>query len=101
MAEKQEILNRWRLVLGKYAADQISFSQGTAQDGSSETLNYVDMEQALDFLYGREYGEEQEIRTERHGGSEGSKLTVPYWQNQEIISQAYSRDYGARCAGKI
>ena len=79
MAEKQEILNRWRLVLGKYAADQISFSQGTAQDGSSETLNYVDMEQALDFFFFFEYGEEQEIRTERHGGSEGSKLTVPYW----------------------
>lgn len=23
MADEQEILNRWRLVLGKYAADQI------------------------------------------------------------------------------
>lgn len=25
MADEQEILNRWRLVLGKYAADQIPF----------------------------------------------------------------------------
>ena len=26
MADEQEILNRWRLVLGKYSAGQISFS---------------------------------------------------------------------------
>ena len=28
MADDQEILNRWRLVLGKYAADQIPFAAG-------------------------------------------------------------------------
>lgn len=70
MADEQEILNRWRLVLGKYASDQISFSSGE--------VDYMGMEEVLDYLYSREYGEEQEIR-ERSGGRENSKLTVPSW----------------------
>ena len=37
------------------------------------------MEQVLDYLYSREYGEEQDIRKERGGGSENSRLTVPHW----------------------
>ena len=71
MADEQEILNRWRLVLGKYAAGQISFSEGG--------VKLMEMEEALDYLYSREYGDEQEIRKERRGGSEGSQLTVPHW----------------------
>lgn len=74
MASEQEILNRWRLVLGKYASGQIGFT--------GNTLNYMDMEEVLDYLYSREYGEEQEIRQERKGGSEGSQLTVPKWLHQ-------------------
>lgn len=74
MADEQEILNRWRLVLGKYSAGQISFS--------SDGINYMDMESVLDYLYSREYGEEQEVRKDRAGGSEGSRLTVPYWLRQ-------------------
>ncbi len=74
MADDQEILNRWRLVLGKYSGEQISFS--------SDGINYMDMESVLDYLYSREYGEEQGIRKERVGGREGSKLTVPYWLHQ-------------------
>ncbi len=70
MADKQEILNRWRLVLGKYAAGQISFSE--------ENVRLMDMEEALDYLYGREYGEEQGIRKEG-GGNGDSRLTVPHW----------------------
>ncbi len=77
MADEQEILNRWRLVLGKYAAEQISFSQGSQ--------NFMEMEQALDYLYGREYGEDQDIREERQGipslqsltGSQRSKSCFP------------------------
>ncbi|MCI9337645.1 MAG: VWA domain-containing protein [Lachnospiraceae bacterium] len=76
MADEQEILNRWRLVLGKYASGQISFSSG---EGS---LNYMDMENVLDYLYSREYGEEQEIRKDRAGGGDGSQLTVPYWLHE-------------------
>lgn len=71
MADEQEILNRWRLVLGKYASGQISFS------GSSVKL--MEMEEVLDYLYSREYGEEQEIRKDRQGGSGDSQLTVPHW----------------------
>ena len=78
MAGDQEILNRWRLVLGKYSSGRISFSG----DGSSGSLNYMDMENVLDYLYSREYGEEQEVRRERTGGSEDSRLTVPYWLRQ-------------------
>ncbi len=36
----------------------------------------------LDYLYSREYGEEQEIRKDRQGGSDGSQLTVPSWLHQ-------------------
>ncbi|MCM1345428.1 MAG: VWA domain-containing protein [Muribaculaceae bacterium] len=74
MADEQEILNRWRLVLGKYSAGQISFSSGG--------INYMDMENVLDYLYSREYGEEQEVRKDRIGGSGDSQLTVPYWLRQ-------------------
>lgn len=74
MADDQEILNRWRLVLGKYSGEQISFS--------SDGINYMDMENVLDYLYSREYGEEQGIREERMGGRGDSKLTVPYWLHQ-------------------
>ena len=69
--DEQEILNRWRLVLGKYAAEQISFS--------GDGLKFMDMEQVLDYLYEREYGEDQDIRKERGGGSGDSALTVPDW----------------------
>lgn len=71
MAGEQEILNRWRLVLGKYAANQIGFT--------GNTMNYMDMEEVLDYLYSREYGEEQEIRQKRMGGRGGSQLNVPTW----------------------
>lgn len=94
--DDQEILNRWRLVLGKYAADQISFSGAQGKKGESgnrqqragqdyadsdagEEIRYMDMEQALDFLYGREYDEAQDIRTDKQGGSGNAQLTVPYW----------------------
>lgn len=76
MADEQEILNRWRLVLGKYASGQIPFSSGAVN------LNYIDMENVLDYLYSREYRDEQEIRKDRRGGSDGSQLTVPDWLHQ-------------------
>ncbi len=72
--EDGQILNRWRLVLGKYASGQITYSQGD--------VNYMGMEEVLDFLYSREYGEEQDIRQERQGGSGDSRLTVPGWLRQ-------------------
>ena len=74
MADEQELLNRWRLVLGKYAEGQISFS--------SNNVQYMEMENVLDYLYSREYGEDQEVREDRKGGREGSRLTVPHWLRQ-------------------
>lgn len=71
MADEQEILNRWRLVLGKYAKEQIPFSGGLRNQG--------EMEEVLDYLYSREYTQEQEIRQERSGGSGESQLTIPRW----------------------
>lgn len=70
MADDREVLNRWRLLLGKYAKNQISFS--------SDEVNYMEMEDVLDFLYAREYGDEQDVRG-MQGGNEGSNLTVPQW----------------------
>ncbi|MDE7478523.1 MAG: VWA domain-containing protein [Lachnospiraceae bacterium] len=71
MTDEQEILNRWRLILGKYAQEQISFSA----DGAK----LMEMDEVLDYLYSREYGVEQEIREDRSGGEGASQLTIPHW----------------------
>ncbi len=78
MSREQENLNRWRLILGKYASKQIGFGEDAG------ALHYTDMEDVLDYLYSREYGEEQEIRGEGGvaGGKGGSNLNVPKWIQQ-------------------
>lgn len=63
--ENRLSLNRWRLVLGKYADNQIAFQE--------ENTVYRDMDEVLDFLYERERGEE------RGGSLDPSQLTVPSW----------------------
>ena len=76
--QKTEQLNRWRLMLGKYADQAVSFSGGAK-------VNYMSMDDVLDFLYSREYGEEQGIRdmdSGREGGHGASSLTVPEWINE-------------------
>jgi len=69
MRDEKEILNRWRLALGRYAEGPVHFSEGS--------LPYGEMDQVLEFLYSREYGEEQEIRKDRGGSGDPSSLTVP------------------------
>lgn len=96
MAAEQEVLNRWRLILGKYSDAHIDFSSGG--------VNYMEMEALLDYLYSREYGEEQGVRQDRTGGSEGSRLTVPSWiekirklfpkQTVEIMERHALEKYG-------
>ena len=96
MAEEQEVLNRWRLILGKYSGSRIEFSGGG--------VNYMEMETLLDYLYSREYGEEQGVRQDRRGGSEASRLTVPSWiekirklfpkQTVEIMERHALEKYG-------
>ncbi len=96
MADDREILNRWRLMLGRHAQGQISFSENN--------LRFMEMEEVLEYLYEREYGEEQEIRKERQGGREDSSLTVPSWiekirklfpkQTVEIMERHALEQYG-------
>ena len=70
--EDIENLNKWRLILGNFAQNNISLDP-----------RYSDMDSVLDFLYSREYSEEQGIRKDdevsKMGGKEGSNLTVPQW----------------------
>ncbi len=67
-----EQLNRWRLILGKQAGNQIPFgADGTLEGG----ISCPDLEDALDFLYSREYGED----VRREGGTGASKLTAASW----------------------
>ena len=69
MDNNSTTINRWRLILGSFSENSLSFSQDTV-------LNYADMDDVLDFLYSREYGEERGIRK---GSLNPSMLTVPEW----------------------
>ena len=75
MSKEKDIeqLNKWRLMLGKYSSDQISFGQGAAR--------YMEMEDVLDYLYSREYGEDSGVREEK-GSLEDSNPTVSHWINK-------------------
>lgn len=71
-------LNRWRLVLGGYAKNQLEFGHGdgSEEDASLENgISCMDLEEALDFLYNREQGED----VRRQGGTEASRLTAATW----------------------
>lgn len=66
-------LNRWRLILGGYAKDQLSFGAGAALENG---ISCMDLEEALDFLYNREQGEDVRDRT---GSLDASRLTAVTW----------------------
>lgn len=88
-----DVLQRWRLVLGQFAKSSLS----TPLDAEQER-----MEQALDFLYGREY--RARGGREPAGSLDPSQLTVPKWLNDvrelfpnetaEIITQHALERYG-------
>lgn len=65
-------LNRWRLILGGNSSGQISFSSGASLENG---ISCMDLEEALDFLYDREQGED----VRRKGGMEQSHLTAATW----------------------
>lgn len=69
MSNNSESLNRWRLVLGKFSNDCMHFSGASG-------VRYAALDDVLEFLYGREYGEERGVR---EGSLEPSSLTVPEW----------------------
>ena len=66
-------LNRWRLKLGGYAKDQLSFGEGAALENG---ISCMDLEEALDFLYNREQGDDVRDRT---GSLDASRLTAVTW----------------------
>ena len=68
----EETLNRWRLILGKQAGQQISFGNGAALENG---ISCFDLDDALEFLYSREYGED----VRREGGTGASRLTAATW----------------------
>ena len=66
-------INRWRLILGSFAEDNLKL------DGE-----YSEMDQSLGFLYDREYSKEAgyadfENNDKQRGGKGASVLTVPTW----------------------
>ena len=64
-------VNRWRLILGSYAKDQLSFEEEASLDNG---IACMDLEEALDFLYNREQGEDV-----RQGSLDASRLTAVTW----------------------
>lgn len=74
-----DTLPRWRLVLGRYAKDGLG--------GASLSGQQLRMEQALDFLYSREYrGRGMRDNDPRGGDREGTldptQLTIPHWLSE-------------------
>jgi Mg-chelatase subunit ChlD len=79
-------LARWRLVLGKYARDQIDVRMSVEQQR---------IENALDFLYSREYqGRGVRDETDRNGPRDASldptQLTIPTWLNE--VRELFPKD---------
>ncbi len=75
---QETILARWRLVLGQYAKDQLDVGLTAEQQR---------IENALDFLYSREYRGrgvrgEQDRSGPRTAGLDPSQLTVPRWLSE-------------------
>lgn len=67
-------LQRWRLVLGKYAENKLP--EGGTLDSTQSR-----MDQALDYLYGREY-QGRGLRQEGPGSLDPSQLTLVKWLNE-------------------
>lgn len=72
MVTEEQILNRWRLVLGKQAETSIDFS------GEAEIQTLSDMEELLEYLYGRAGGEDVR-EAGRSGGLGPSRLQAVEW----------------------
>ncbi|MDO5558335.1 MAG: VWA domain-containing protein [Oscillospiraceae bacterium] len=62
--DKQEMLSRWRLILGRFAQENIGLSE-----------KYAETDHCLSYLYNNEYDEDRGIR----GSKSPSVLSVPQW----------------------
>jgi Mg-chelatase subunit ChlD len=76
-APHETTLARWRLVLGKYAKDRIPTGMSAEQ---------MRMEDALDFLYSREYCgrgvRDEDTEKSPEGSLDPSQLNVPRWLSE-------------------
>ena len=76
-APHETTLARWRLVLGKYAKDRIATGMSAEQ---------MRMEDALDFLYSREYCgrgvRDEDTEKSPEGSLDPSQLNVPRWLSE-------------------
>jgi len=83
--QRVEQLNKWRLMLGRYADQQIPFGG----EGGDEWLR---MDKTLDYLYSHEYGEDDSVRNPKQvmGGDGDSRLTVSEWINE--VNKLFPRE---------
>ncbi|MDE5768674.1 MAG: hypothetical protein K2H82_04735, partial [Oscillospiraceae bacterium] len=79
LSQKEQAINRWRLVLGKQSDQNLQFS-GT----SRELQAFQNMEELLDYLYQK--GDSEDIRNDpgnsgdsRKGSLDASQLTAAKW----------------------
>ncbi len=72
MNRDTQVMNRWRLILGRHSSADLEFT------GSGNACQKMDA--SLEFLYGREYGALRGMRM-RSGGDADSLLEVPEWIN--------------------
>lgn len=78
--EKLDQLNKWRLILGRFAEDRLPLNE-----------QYIAIDESLRFLYDREYNDQQGIRKEDKWGDRGdSILSVPEWLSK--IRKLFPKD---------
>jgi len=75
MVGSMNSLDRWRLVLGRYADRRLPQGGGTG-------AGYARMDRALDYLYGREYKGRGLRQEPRSGSLDPSQLTLVNWLNE-------------------
>ena len=71
-------LDRWRLILGRYAEQRLPLSGGSG-GGQGQSGR---MDRALEYLYGREYKGRGLRKDETHGSLSGSQPTLVTWLSE-------------------
>jgi len=61
----RDALNRWRLILGRFSENQLPIG---------DDRGVIEIDETMEFLYGREYNEEMGVR-----GDDSKMLNVPKW----------------------